>query len=203
MSRGLGDVYKRQPLEIKSLFEQHILPTLRGKQISEVSPTDLEKLFDEIGVKSRSTANKAYRWLNVMCNWAVRRDDLAKSPLRNVDIPFKEVSRDRVLDDHELALVWTATGELGYPFGPLIQLLLTTAQRRCEVAEMRWSEWEMQSREWTIPGSRTKNGKTHLVPLSALAIEVLSNIPRCAGHQSDFVFTTNGKTPSSGYSRAK
>lgn len=192
-----------RPSEIASLFAQHILPKLKGKQISAVSPADLEKLFNEIGAKSRSTANKAYRWLNIMYNWALRRDDLAKSPLRNIDMPFKEVSRDRVLDDTETALVWTAAESLGYPFGPLIKLLITTGQRRCEVAKMKWSEVNLHSREWTIPSSRTKNGKTHVVPLSDLAIDVLSNILPCDDRKSDFVFTTNGKTSVTGYSRAK
>ena len=54
---------------------------------------------------------------------------------------------------------------------------------------------------WTIPGARTKNGAEHDVPLSPAAQEILSCAPRIAGSQ--FLFTTTGATPISGYSNAK
>jgi integrase len=42
-------------------------------------------------------------------------------------------------DDRELALVWKASRRLGYPFGPMIQLLILTGVRRNEIAESTWS----------------------------------------------------------------
>src|SRR5262249_42140187 len=54
---------------------------------------------------------------------------------------------------------------------------------------------------WTIPGDRAKNGRTHEVPLSTLAIDVLRSVPRL--DDPDLVFTTNGRAPISGFSKAK
>src|SRR5262249_22788969 len=81
-------------------------------------------------------------------------------------------------------------------------LLLLTAQRRDEVGGMRWSELDLdEQRTWTIPGSRSKNGKAHVVHLSSFAIETLDRLPQL--DESEFVFTTNGRTPVSGFSVAK
>jgi len=88
-----------------------------------------------------------------------------------------------------------------YPFGDLYRILLMTGQRRGEVAEMRWSEIGFEMATWTIPAHRAKNGLAHDVPLSAPVMDILNRIPRFVG--SDFVFTTTGTTPISGFGRAK
>lgn len=106
-----------------------------------------------------------------------------------------------MLSDEEVARFAIGCDRLSYPFGPLFMLLLLTAQRRAEVAEMRWSELDLEAAIWTIPGSRAKNGTSHTVPLSPGALELLRSLPRITG--SDFLFTTNGVTPVSGFSKAK
>ena len=97
--------------------------------------------------------------------------------------------------------MWRAAGTLGHPFGPLVRLLLLTAQRREEVAGMRWSEVSADMAVWTIPAKRAKNGAAHVVHLAPEARAVLASVPRIAG--SDFVFTTTGRTAASGFSKAK
>jgi len=49
----------------------------------------------------------------------------------------------------------------------LLKVRLLTAQRGGEVAHMRWADVDLQSGWWTIPGSDTKNGEPHRVPLVA------------------------------------
>jgi integrase len=136
-----------------------------------------------------------------MFAWAVARDIIAASPCAGVKPPSPEQPRDRVLNDDELRLVWLAADQIGWPFGPLVQLLALTGQRRDEVARMRWEEIDLENRLWTLPTERTKNNKRHEVPLSVPAVDILKSAPRLAG--SDLIFTTNGATPVSGYSKAK
>jgi integrase len=78
-----------------------------------------------------------------------------------------------------------------------------TAQRETEVAGMRWSELDdpENPKAWTIPGARTKNGKPHIVHLSALAAEVIEGVPFIEGQ--DLLFSRTGKTAASGFSSAK
>jgi integrase len=113
-------------------------------------------------------------------------------------------ARDRVLSDEELAALWQATGSIGHPFGPLFRLLILTGQRREEVAGMDWSELDRETASWLIRSYRTKNRKAQLVPLSGVAVEIVDKLaddqewPR-----SGYLFSTTGKTPVSGFSKAK
>jgi integrase len=106
---------------------------------------------------------------------------------------------------------WRACDGLGWPFGPICKLLLLTAQRRTEVAGMRWSEIDLKARTWTIPRERTKNDREHLVHLSDLAFKIIEGLPRFSQRPPngvgespvDLVFTTTGERHVSGYSKAK
>jgi integrase len=66
---------------------------------------------------------------------------------------------------------------------------------------IRWPEISDDLSVWTVPGSRMKNGRPHDVHLSEAACEILRSIPRIDG--CDFVFSTTGRTPISGISKAK
>jgi integrase len=57
----------------------------------------------------------------------------------------------------------------------IIKLCLLTAQRVGEVAGMRWDELDLSQGLWSLPGSRTKNGHPHKVPLSNAALEIIGN----------------------------
>ena len=82
-----------------------------------------------------------------------------------------------------------------------MRLLLLTAQRRDEVAAMRWSELSPDLAVWTVPKERAKNGRAHLVHLAPQARAVLAAVPRVKGR--DLVFTTSGRAPVSGFAKAK
>jgi integrase len=133
--------------------------------------------------------------------WAQRRGKVPGNPFEGLPIAAGASARDRVLSDDELAEVWTAAATLGYPWGPFFRLAMLTLQRREEVAGMRWYEIDFDRRLWTIPGIRMKNGKPHDVHLSEEAVAILRNIPRIEG--CDFVLSTTGKTPVSGFSKGK
>jgi integrase len=69
------------------------------------------------------------------------------------------------------------------------------------VAEMRWSEIDLDKALWTIPADRMKADSAHEVPLSPMAVEILKSLPRWTG---PFVFsTTGGARPISGFSKIK
>ncbi len=133
--------------------------------------------------------------------WAQRRGMVADNPFLGLPIRTTTVSRDRVLTMDEVMAIWDATGRIGWPFGPLLRVLLLTAQRRNEVAEMRWSELSADRSTWTIPKERSKNGRAHIVHLTQPVRDILASAPRI--NDSPLVFTTTGKTPVSGFSRAK
>jgi len=81
---------------------------------------------------------------------------------------------------------------------------MITGQRRDEVASLDWRELNRSAKEWVIPADRAKNRNAHTVPLSDLAIAELDAL--AAGvvwPRHGLAFSTTGRTPASGHSRAK
>src|SRR5262249_14244970 len=105
----------------------------------------------------------------------------------------------RVLDDEELARVILAARQIGGPYGGIVEFLALTGQRREEVARLQWEELDLSRRIWTIPKSRTKNAKTHVVHLSGQSLLVLTR----AGRNRPLVFSLLGTKPFREFSRAK
>ena len=131
--------------------------------------------------------------------WCVGRAVLDQSPAEGVPLPSKEVARDRVLDDNELTQVILAARKIGGPYGGIVEFLALTGQRREEVAHMTWDELDLGRRVWTLPKSRTKNAKAHLVHLSEQAMAVLTH----ADPRGPYVFSLLGTKPFPGFSRTK
>ena len=67
-----------------------------------------------------------------------------------------------------------------------LQLTILTAARTSEVALAEWSEFDLVSALWTVPGIRTKTGKEHRVPLSREALALLAALPRSEGQPHVF-----------------
>lgn len=97
----------------------------------------------------------------------------------------------------KLRSVWAAAGKIGSPFGPMVQLLVQTAQRRAEVANLERG-WLLPE----VPASHYKTDRLQVVRLSALALAVVAGLPKWDG--GDFMLsTTAGKRPVSGITKAK
>ncbi|TIN28136.1 MAG: hypothetical protein E5Y31_11750, partial [Mesorhizobium sp.] len=120
--------------------------------------------------------------------------------------PAPIVKRKRVVNDAELAAIWTGCepepGDSGYSFGSIVKLLMLTGQRRTEVAAMRWSELNLEAGTWELSGDRPKNEEPTLIPLSTLAVSVPQSVPKT---NDTFVFPARGNERShfSGYAKGK
>ncbi|WP_139350544.1 site-specific integrase [Rhodanobacter sp. B04] len=67
-----------------------------------------------------------------------------------------------------------------------LRLLLLTAARASEVTDMPWSELDLDAAIWVLPAARSKNKRTHLVPLVPAAVELLRR--RRETSDSEYVF---------------
>ncbi len=184
---------------ILSQLEREVFPKFGAVPVLEIRRADVRDLVRALAIKKPVAANRCLATVRRALAWAVSQDKLDANPAAGIEAPAEEVSRDRVLSNAEIAKLWPAFGQLGYPFGPVFQLLLLTGARRNEVGGMTWSE--IIGDTWELPGGRTKNNRPHIVPLSTTAREILDNVPKIDG--SDFVFTINGRRPVSGWGRAK
>jgi integrase len=180
-----------------------VMSAWRGRKIQEISKRDIVALLDVVNDRgSPIMANRVLSAVRKLFNWCVARDVIQVSPCTLVTPPAPERSRDRVLSDDELRLVWNAADSDGWPFGPLVKLLVLTGQRLGEVGGMRWDEVDLANKLWTLPAKRVKNDELHEVPLSDAAIAIISALPRIKTTEG-FVFATRRDAAVSGFSRAK
>jgi integrase len=214
-----GKVGEGWGAEIERLFKIEILPRIGAKRIGDVTKNDILAVLDAIVDRgSPITANRCFAVLRKFFNWAAdARGLIVVSPCKGVEAPAAEADRDRILDDDEIRLAWRAFDSVGWPFGPIGKLLLLTGARRSEIAEATWREIDLAAKTLTLPGSRTKNGEPHEIPLSDAAVEIIRALPKIEGkantgagpkaesdrHAKGFVFSTTGATPVSGFSRSK
>jgi integrase len=198
--------------EVEATLQRELVTTFgRGATVVSVSKAEVRKLIDaKQDAGMHGAARALFAFLRPFFKWCVERDMIAASPLDTLKAPMPLQARDRILSDDEVKLLWEATETLSATdrnhrsmpspvFGSFYKLLLLTAQRREEVAAMEWSE--VDGGVWTIPGTRTKNGKEHTVHLSPQALAILASIPKQEGCR--YVLSTNGKTSISGYGKAK
>ena len=130
--------------------------------------------------------------------WAIRRGSIEANPFAALPIN-PTVKRERVLTDAELRAIWQATAKPG-SFNSIVRMLMLTAQRRDEVADMAWSELSDDRSTWTIPASRAKNGQDSIVPLAPQVQAILEAAPRYKG--SPLVFPGE-RGAFSGWSKSK
>jgi integrase len=211
--------------ETRRNFRNHVLPRWGERDIKSIARRDVTELLDAVmdsGTKvkgkdgSRRTvpggpiaANRVLAAIRALFNFALRRGIIESTPVAQVEQPGQETRRERTLSANEMRAIWTAAEGFGYPFGAFFQLALITGQRRDEVARMRWVDLDLNAATWTVPAEATKAGRTQVVPLAPLAIELLKALPRKADttgkttKPSAYVFTTSGDAPVSGFSKAK
>ncbi|NKL37517.1 DUF4102 domain-containing protein [Rhizobium leguminosarum bv. viciae] len=203
---------KNRPTTIKErkrLFDKDFRPKFGKRTMKSIKRQEIVAHLDEVAERAPIVANRLLSLLRKFFNWAVQRDIIDTSPMeKKIDKPSEETTRDRILTDDEIKLLWRASGKLGYPFGPMVRLLLLTAQRRSEVSGARWWEMELSGndQQWIIPPERAKNRKEHFVALAAETLREIEALPKIRPADDEepiFLFTTTGATKVSGYGRAK
>ncbi len=144
-----------------------------------------------------SEQTHAYVAIRVMINWCVKHGYLDYSPVPSMTRTAS--SRDRVLDENELKAVYQRSLEYSYPYGPMVQLMVLTGQRRSEIAALRrsWVEEDMV----VFPQGFTKNKREHRLPLPPTALTLIHNLPETG----DLLFPsrTNPESSFNGWGKCK
>ena len=186
--------------ETARILKRDVLPNWGKRGIHEIGKRDVNDLLDAVVARgSHVMANRLLAVLRKLFNWSVSRGIITASPCEGLSAPYREKARDRVLSNDELVAIINTAKQMGGAFGSIIRMLILTAQRRNEVSEMAWDELDLDNNQWGIPSPRTKNEKPHTVHLSEQAAAVVTEVKNIG----PFVFTSNGKTPFSGFSKSK
>jgi len=184
------------------LIKGGLASTWADKPVALIDGHDVHAVVSEarkLGSEGRS--RKLHAALSVLFSWLLRERRITQNPCAGVWRPGPPKARERVLKDSEIIAFWRGCDAIGTPFGSCFQIMLLTGCRLREAANMTRAEVDDDG-VWTVPGGRTKNGRSFSLTLPPLAKEIIARVPVIES-KAGYVFTTNGKAAISGFSRAK
>lgn len=172
-------------------LNRHILPILGNLRIQSIVRRDIVRVLNRMRDDNGATtsSNRVRSLLHKMFNWAIQQGLNEHNPVAHTE-RLKEKSRDRILTDTEIRLMWdSADGDLS---GYALRMMLLSGQRPGEVLAMQWSD--IRDDVWTL--ARTKNGRPHKVPVSLGMWKVLDDVrgllgDKCSG--TGYVFPGRSK----------
>ena len=192
------DMKPRSHDELTRHLKQHWKPThklMLAAVSRQVIAAQLRTIAKDSGPVA---ANRARSALSAMFAWAIGEGLCDSNPVIGTNKAAEEKPRERVLDDAEIVHVWKSAPDNDY--GKIVKLLMLTGQRRDEIGSLRWSEINFSNRVIKLDGARTKNGRTHLIPLSANSLAMLESITQL--DDREFVFG-QGQGGFAGWSKGK
>ena len=173
--------------EEQRILEKDVLPKWKHRKAQDIKRRDVIVLLDRIVERgSPIMANRTLGVLNRMFNFGIRRAILESNPCSIIERPGEESPRDRVLSSEEIKNFWINIDECRMVNGSKLALkfLLVCLQRKSEVAQAEWVDFDINSGWWNIPKEKTKNKLSHRVYLSSTAIELLKKIKELSGDSS-------------------
>lgn len=195
---------------IEAQLERLVKPAIGKVGIYELKRSHISRLLDAITKENGprmadlvlAYVRKAFNWYEVNGH----DDDFTSPVVRGMArLKPSDRERERVLSDDEIRDVWAALDAITEPacFPAYVKTLLLTATRRNEVADMPTTE--LDGDVWTIPATRYKTKRDHVIPLSVDAAELIrAQAPKKPGKNAHFIFsTTNGAKAFAGFSKAK
>lgn len=192
---------KRSWRDVQSVWDNWARDRIGHVKLQDLTAHHALDLRDHVAAKSSAIrASKVLNYIRPMFSWATRERRIDANPWVGVAVGETATSRDRVLSETEWQAIWQATYQ--EPYGDFFRFLMLSAQRKGNVASMRWDE--IDGNVWTIPrekfkATRADKARAHEVPLSSALQSILDNRPRLG----PYVFGVTGERPLTFGSRQK
>lgn len=191
-----------------SSLANHVMPILGGIPISRIDTNDVLRVLAPIWVELPETASRIRSRIEKILGWSHIHGWREKSnPAMFRDhlehlLPKKLVTAKK----HHAAMHYSKVPEffsklqLENGVSPLaLSFLILTAGRTAEVTGAKWSEFDFEKKIWTVPAERMKTKRTHMVPLSPKALQILATVKPFS--EGEYVFQgMNVKKPISNMS---
>jgi integrase len=179
-----------------SSLETYAFPKIGDLLVSQVEAPAVRDLLAEIWLEKQETARRVKQRIGAVLDWAHAKG------FRDAEAPMRAIgkglpSRKRTVQHHAAmpygdVPAFLSTLRERETWGRLaLQAAILTAARSGEIRGATWSEINFDKREWTIPASRMKAGREHVVPLSLAALRLFERAAELRTERSTFVFQGN------------
>lgn len=183
---------ERSRREDERIIGHDLLPAWKGLLVKEITRRDIRTVIDAVAKRGPVMANRTVALISKLLNFAVQEEIIETiPPLKGLRV--KESARERVLSEDEIAAFWLALEADGRDAADFFELSLLTAQREGEIHDMTTGELDLERGWWSLPGSRTKSGRPHRVPLVGRALEILKRRAAASGDGYIFPWSHDGR----------
>ena len=170
----------------RTRLETYAFPLLGDRRIDSITTADVLDVLEPVWVAKHATAVKLAESLRRVFATAIGRgfrpDNPADSAVLDTILPRvgRTVKHHAALGHEDLANAIIALRESNAPDGHklAIEWIALTCVRSGEARAATWDEVDPDAREWVIPASRMKGQRSHTVPLSDGALDVLHKAER-------------------------
>lgn len=183
--------------EVEDAMKRDVLPVIGTMKAKDVRLQHIVQVIDRILERdARRTANMLLSLMRQMFRHGLGRGIVETDPtlaLSKKQAGGKETPSDRNLsldEIRELSAKLLSSG-LHAKTQAVIWLLLATGARIGELLKARWDDIDEETNIWTIPAENSKNGRVHLVHLSAFALLQL----KALSEYKDGPFLLSGRDP--------
>lgn len=175
-----------------------------SRPIASITARDVVKVIDKYEQQGKFGAARLFlTYSRKFLNWSIGKRLIDDNPVKGAALASEpgDFKRSRVLSITELRKVLEAVEKLDNPANAFVRTLLLCGQRRNETSLAKWSHLQLDGDApvWSIPPENSKNNLAHNVPLPKEVVVLLKSLPNLG----EFVFTSNGRTSISGFSKIK
>ncbi len=174
-------------------LETYAFPLLGNRPVDQIEGPLIRDVLAPIWLSKPETARRVRQRIGIVLDWSCAKG------LRKTEAPLRSISkglpRQPKKDGHFAAMPYAGVpGFMGklqerQSVGRVaMEALILTAARSGEIRGATWSEVDLDAGLWTVPASRMKMGRTHVVPLSAQAIAAFERAKTYKAGASDLVF---------------
>jgi integrase len=178
-----------------STLDTYAKPIL-DKPVADIGQDDVLACIEPLWTTKTETMTRVRQRIERVLNWAtVRKLRKGENPARwkgHLDTLLPKPTKLKKVQ-HRPALPYLEIGAFMVKLrakdslaAKALELQILTATRPGEVCAAQWSEFDLNTKLWTIPTERMKASKEHTIPLSQQAVDLLKSLPRVSG--SDYLF---------------
>lgn len=192
---------KKSGAEDQRMLNHDVLPYWKNIKANEITRRDVCLLLNRVVDRGANiVANRVLSLVRKMFNFGIEQSMIEHNPCDRVKPPASARRRERFMSQAEIKKFWDNLdfAKMSDAVKLALKLQLVTAQRKGEVANAEWTEIDFQAKVWTIPASKAKNGHTHRVPLSELALLLFEQLQGFSGGSKFVLPSPKGDQPISG-----
>lgn len=197
--------FKETPLMPKGLYEskrisdKDIIPAIGHIKASDLKRHHIKDIHRKItDRKAPVMANRVVELIRRAFNHAFEEELIEANTFPAIKkIKSTEYTRERVLSDEEIRLVWPALDTLSDNMRDIHKLLLLLGQRTQDICSMEIKDIDTEHKTWTVPAPpRGKNKQPNTLPLPPMAWAIVE--PRLKG-QDKWIFPSKYNMTRKGY----